>query len=43
MTTKLITCCPICNKETTVKGKNGFTLCKLHSWVKGFKTISIKR
>ncbi|MCK5600441.1 hypothetical protein KAR91_01125 [Candidatus Pacearchaeota archaeon] len=42
MIIKTVTCCPICDKETTKKGKNGFDLCSVHSWVKGNKSITVK-
>lgn len=37
-----VTLCPVCNRETVKEGKNGFSLCLLHSWVKGKKTIDVK-
>ena len=36
-----VTLCPVCSRETVKEGKNGFSLCLLHSWVKGLKTIDI--
>lgn len=41
MKTSLNTHCPICNGKTTTKGKNGFSLCPVHSWVKGSQAITI--
>jgi hypothetical protein len=37
-----VTLCPICGGKTATEGKNGFSLCLLHSWVKGHKTITLK-
>lgn len=33
--------CPICGKEATKKGRNGFVLCSLHGWVTPIRAISL--
>ncbi len=39
---KTVNICPVCGKEATQEGKNGYILCLLHSWIKGIKSISIQ-